>query len=516
MSTTLQRALAEAMAAPKPKKDKSNGNGNGNGNGNNGSQPPPQPQQQLQPPPQPQQQPQPQTLAARLAAMGKNVKTGQDLQAIFSESDGVWKDQAAVAFAFQTAEDVDALGIRKLSATQTPRDAQGKWDSCSWDQKENLIRRWADSGDEIAKRLVNGLDMVSSNRTFRDEWREVVDLFERPCRAVESVHGLKIMLDRLVESKIGGSEEPLICKISNPGPIPPNGIVIEDDKGRTLYFPKHVRIVSYGWPFVLAAEKVARKSEARLRELMAKALPPGLNPRKVSRDEEGTLYVQTGLSHGVLLSCKKNNGVMMAVVTETAGLDISLPSRQVIWMDRYKPNGGWPSSHIPRALKEWEEKVKSIEDAEKAAQLDKIRAVQGMATLPSPSYSDQSLMKMIGGAFGVLVMTHKTFVYDIRKAGPGMMVMAVERTKDGWYLRDVAADDIFGFDRSIIGRKLPLEIKAEKGWPFQMDSSVDLPNAAYHSVKMAIIMLNLRFTREQRSGSNGQPATQTPADSKSK
>ena len=432
-------------------------------------------------------------LKDRLAALLKNRASAVDVRQVFQEADDIVADPQYIRGFAATVRDADEIGVHKLAATKPWAEACEKWFALSWDEQEAELREWAKAGDTLAASVVEGLEQFNQNVPLRDELREAVDRFERPCRGIENLVQLKRFLDGLVE-------EGLVHRINGPSYIPEDGIVNTIESGKLLYAPKKViRTARIGWLFVKEAETEAGVNQEGLDALQAKAFP-GLTPFQVSKGVEGNLFLFLGSSQAVLLECKLEGDRMTAKVVETVGLPDLLPSEPILWEKRYERNK-WPDARIPKSLKHWEEKLatwKQEQVADRDRARDELKPLVSLATLPY-RFEEQGLTRLLKGEKGVVACWHRNFEWSNRS---GLFGIALERTDEGFFLREVISP-VHPFDRELLNEKLPLVVDSEKP-SVRLEQLPKIEQGRFLSLKMVEKLLVLRRGAEERTIS-GEP-----------
>jgi len=444
----------------------------------------------------PDQAPQPSkkgpSLRDRLLAQAKSASTVSQLQQTFRDADDAGATPEIVRDFAETVGAMDACARHKLTATKSAKEAAAEWMAMTWDEQEHFLDGLAQKGDVSAKEIMNRLASFTENIPLRDMLREVVDRFQRPLARAENFFHLKKVLDELVQTGLA------IC-IKEPRIIGEHKVYLELDEGKFLYLPKNqIRIAKVGWQFALQAFERAKENQKLLNDLRAKATP-GLTPEKVSKGEEGKLFLLLGPVQAVIIKCAKKGDTMRATVTEAIGLDVDLPAKPVDWDGRYDKSKGkqWCDFRIPGSLEVWEksmERRREQRTEERARKSDELKTITSLATLPG-EFEAGSLTHLLNDTRGTLAPYHRNFEWYHER---GLFGVAIERTDEGFFLREVISD-FEGFDRGLIGEKLPLATEAHPA-SISLEHLPEMAKERFTSLKMVEKLLKSRLRAEAERG----------------
>lgn len=383
----------------------------------------------------------------------------------------------------------DELAVYKIGLSMPQWDAKRSWFESSWKEQEEMLQEWS-LEDNMAQAVLNNLAVFNQNIPLRDFLRSIVERFERPLRRINTVAGLKRFLDK-------AAEEGLVHRISNPSYATERGVRITEHKTELLYLPKkEIQVTVGAWTFVKEAEDRAKANQEKLDSLREKATP-GLTPAKISKGQEGILYLTLSGTQAVLLEAVSEGNWMTVRVKDSIGLkEDQLPTEPQLWdKELHKPaqgnSGKW--ALISRALEEWAQRQEKAVQSFRQERAKLLSPLLSLATFPAP-FEHQGLTRLLKGEEGIVAMWNNKFKWGEKV---GFFGMAIEGLANKTFiLREVISD--FPFPKELVGEKLPLVVDPEKP-DVRLEILPRMEQEQFLGLKQVEIMLKLRLSAEARS-----------------
>lgn len=408
----------------------------------------------------------------------------------------------------------DAWAIAKLPGDKdkegkviTLGTAKAAWNKMGWDGQLEKFQEWAKDNDLFAQKILEVFEEFNSNVLFRDPLRRVIDRFEKPLREIISMEELKIFLDR--ES---GAENPIVQKVFNAAPRgeTEQAVIILWDNRRTLYQPrKGIILAEAGWVFVKEAEERVRKTWEPIEKLMRSATR-GLTPYKISRGQDGLLFVKLGPTEAVLLEAFGEGGRTKIRFIDSAGLDpkqldqVTGDLEVQLW-DEQDSSIKDPQSDlwydIGRIIyNQNREDYKRVmaQKASREKSYERFSALSEGATFKSHP-KDLGMTKLMEGKEGSVGFWMDNFEWGREEKFSAPFGIKIQH-KDGKFILLDAISDHPTFDESLIGKELLIGLN-ERNQPTMLINGMELPDKEYQTLKMIQQLIRLRLNLESRFAS---------------
>ena len=434
----------------------------------------------------------------KILAMTDGVSTAGELRDVLDDAKGCEASQEIVDRFVDLMDEVNNLAVHNLSREMSRRDAQGRWDNLSWNEREDLLVEWAEAGDtEVEKRLEKIPAFYEDtqgkvNVPTKIFLREIVDQFAIPLRWIHTLPGLEEFLDELAEVK--PPKIPLVTKLYKPDFVPDDAIRLGKDGA--IYLPKRgATKIARAWPLIKKVEAMARELESKMNALRAKATP-NLTPGKISEGKEGNLFVFLSGKEGVLLQAvrQEDNRITVKVI-ESVGLEESqLPQEPQQWSKkRHEPvvnTGKW--TRICKALTAWKTRMEESAKARKQARDNFLAPLTRPATIPF-YFEKQGLTRILKGEQGTVALWRDRFQWGKKTEFFGI---AVEHCENGSYVLKAVVSD-HKFPKELVGQELPLEVDHDAP-SARLRKLPMMEQALWNGLRMVEKILGIRLEDESR------------------
>jgi len=201
-------------------------------------------------------------LSERIAALRGKVTPAREVSRAINEAQKTAATKEDVKVFFEGVAKGDSIAIFHLSRKIPRKEAVQQWLAFSWPEWLTRLQIYASSGDSIAQEAVEIYQTFASNPLLLSQLQEVLERFERPCRAIHTKEEAISFLEKLADEGLWEAyqENPKKRKAIH--------------WGKTWYLPKRGISIAYlGWPFALRATIRAQRRETAERRLIERLSP---------------------------------------------------------------------------------------------------------------------------------------------------------------------------------------------------------------------------------------------------
>lgn len=214
----------------------------------------------------------PLSVSERIAVLRGRVTSAREVKQTIGEAQKVVATPDDVKLFFEAVAKGDSIAVFYRSREIPRREAVREWLSLPWEEWLGRLRSLA-AKDPIAKEAVEVYEAFAGNRLLLQQLQEILDRFERPCRAIHTKDEIIIFLEELVEKGLAEKSR------EHPGRK-----AIHWDN--TWYTPRRgIPPARLGWLFVVRATIRAQRRETADQELL-KRLQPLLGQATISNEPE--------------------------------------------------------------------------------------------------------------------------------------------------------------------------------------------------------------------------------------
>ena len=446
----------------------------------------------------------------KILAATKEIDSASELRNVLQDAKECQASQILVDRFVKLIREINDLAIYILGSEMSEREAQSTWESMSWEERENQLVHWAQEGNEEARKRMEKLPEFYEDADGKENLptklflHEIVNRFVDPLRWINTMFGLKKFLDDL--ANVDPPKTPMVKVIYNPRfNAKDDGIEIESGRDKLLYLPKPgVMKIARVWPYIKEVEARARQSESKINALHAKATPE-FTPVKISRGEEGSLFLSLSGKEAVLMQAKRQtNDEMTVQIMDSVGIPgDQLPDEAQLWDKKlHRPAsiaGKW--IRVCRALDEWKIQREESSRAQKQARNSLLAPLTDITNI-SNRFEDQGLTKILKGEIGVVSFWRDNFWNGKKK---GFFGIALEHQGNGTYvLKAAVSDPCFRFPtKELVGETLPLEVDHNEP-SFRLKQTERMKSERWEGVRMVIRLLEIRLEQESRFADSEQ------------